>query len=109
MLTARQVTGMIGPETPGCDCAGCKEIAQVKALICEPVTAFADTMDTVQASDTALPWLMVVMIASSRLRAQGVDPRMLANAAARGVDQAEMLNPLLCLGLSGTTAGATQQ
>jgi hypothetical protein len=102
MLTARQVSSMIGPDTPGCDCQGCKEIVTVRGLICDPVTDFSDNMP---ADDAALPWLMVMMIAASRLRAQGVDPRTLANAAARGV---EMLNPLLCLGLSSAIGDRTQ-
>jgi hypothetical protein len=106
LLTARQVANMVGPDTPGCDCEGCKELVQVKGLICDAVTGFSDAM---QPEDIALPWLMVMMIAASRLRAQGVDHRVLANAAARGVDQAEILNPLLCLGLSGTAPGATHQ
>ena len=88
MLTAEQVTTMSGPETPNCDCSGCKLLVAMKRAICSPVTK----LDT----DDGAAWVAAIVVAANRCAAQGVPLQAMVNAVSHGVNQAVRLNPMLC-------------
>lgn len=90
MLTAEQVSGMIGPETPDCDCPGCVALAKVKHAICKPITAL-DSVD-------APAWMAALMIVASRLAVQGIEPTAIMDAMSHGYNQGKDQNPVLCSG-----------
>lgn len=103
---------MTGPENPGCPCPACLVVTRVKALICEPVTALEEEIGVIESeigADTSPQrqsmWLAVIMIAGSRLRAQGMRAQTVLEALSHGAEMAADLNPLLC----DRTPGGTRQ
>lgn len=99
IYSAEQVKDARGPETPGCDCPGCKTLVALKALICAPVTQHeaAERAQRTHPGDDPprAAWLGVLMIAAARARAQGFSDDILSSVISQGVTQAELLNPHL--------------
>jgi hypothetical protein len=104
ILSAEQVADTLGPETPGCDCVGCKGIVAIKKLICDVVTLHdaLGLMDYHQRKltdpSTERPvsaWLAVLMVAASRASAQGFPIEVLDATVEQGINQCHELNPLL--------------
>lgn len=89
MLTAEQVTGMVGPETPDCDCDGCRMLLRMKQAIVAPVTALDDTENGVSA------WAAALVVVGSRLSAQGFALPTILDALAHGLNQGREQNPLM--------------